>query len=322
MPLAPLTHHEILELIEPFSRAGRRVDLEATSRLERRLCFAPVERAMEPAGSPPLREDLTLENPYRGVFTLTRTLTAPDGLQARLVVEGPAPGPLLASVEAMAPASQFREGPGYAIALRHHLDLLGERSSRRGAAPRPALQQGVARVAGLTMTLTMPSVRLYPADLQLQAPPGDPIELPEDLLAVIGWDWAPLKRAEPGTWASKLRLHGRGPSRTARAEARLERTARHLAQTLAEPPARFHRRFLAARWGVVFRRTIPIWTFFAVIAGSMAIPKRVVEDNPALQVLLMNGGILIIALSFTLQEMARIELPPLPSPLRAWRPAG
>ena len=38
----PLTHHEILRLIEPFTRRGRHVDLSATDRIERRIVFKPV----------------------------------------------------------------------------------------------------------------------------------------------------------------------------------------------------------------------------------------------------------------------------------------
>ena len=35
----PLTHHEILGLVEAFSRSGRQVDLTASDRAARRLVF-------------------------------------------------------------------------------------------------------------------------------------------------------------------------------------------------------------------------------------------------------------------------------------------
>ena len=39
----PLTHHEILGWIAPFTRQGRQLDLAASDRLERRLRFKTIE---------------------------------------------------------------------------------------------------------------------------------------------------------------------------------------------------------------------------------------------------------------------------------------
>jgi hypothetical protein len=54
MSSAPLTHHQIIELVEPFSRQGLHIDLAASDRLQRRLRF----RSIEPAGQPAHRETL------------------------------------------------------------------------------------------------------------------------------------------------------------------------------------------------------------------------------------------------------------------------
>ena len=72
------------------------------------------------------------------------------------------------------------------------------------------------------------------------------------------------------------------------------------------------------------RRTIPVWTCVALIAAAVALPIRIIEENPALRVLLMNAPLFLIALSFTLQEQARLEIPPLPraSPAPSWRRAA
>ena len=40
----PLTHHDIIALVEPFSRQGRQVDLAGSDRTARKLLFKPVER--------------------------------------------------------------------------------------------------------------------------------------------------------------------------------------------------------------------------------------------------------------------------------------
>jgi hypothetical protein len=150
-------------------------------------------------------------------------------------------------------------------------------------------------------------------------PGGDSIALPEDLLAVLGWGWSPLTRIR-GSWVSRVRVGGKGPERSRRAERALERTVRHLAATLGELPRRFHERFLAARWGVALRRTIPVLTAAGLVALVAALPGAVLDD-PAVRLAALNLPILVVALSFTLQEGARVELPPLPrrSVAPAWR---
>ena len=321
MSLPPLTHHEILGLVEPFTRGGRRVDLEATDRIERRLAFKPLEHPDPSPAASPLRENLELANPRAGVFRLTRVLTHDCGLQARLVTEGPEPGPLLALVDAIPPHTQFRSGPGYVIALGHRLEAAAVSS---GAAPaeRLLLTRGDARVGGLTLVMRMPEVRRYPADLELVVARGDPIALPEDLIAVIGWDWARLSPSNNG-WVSKLRLRGKGAEQSRGAEVKLERTVRHLAQTFAEPPRRFHERLVGARWGVAFRRAIPLLTGIGLIVFALSVPRFGFAADSPFRLLVFNITPLLLAAAFCLQEMPRIEIPPLPRPSRAaaWRPA-
>jgi len=107
--MAPLTHHDILELVPPFARAGRHVDLAASDRAARRIAFRPVEHGAGTTDGAPLRETLVLESFGTGTFELTRTLTAPDGLRATLQAMGPDPGVLLAQVAAV-PASRHFSG--------------------------------------------------------------------------------------------------------------------------------------------------------------------------------------------------------------------
>jgi hypothetical protein len=159
-----------------------------------------------------------------------------------------------------------------------------------------------------------------PGDFQLAAEAGDFTELPTDLISVVGWDWAPLVR-DGASWRSKLRLRGGEPHRSQRARQKFEKTVQHLAATLAEPPARFHERFWWARWGAAVRRTIPVLTCVLVAGIALAIPSEWVEQRPGLRLLLMNAPLAIIALSFTLQEMARVEIAPPPrrSSKLTWR---
>ena len=76
MTAPPMSHHEILGLVEPYTRRGRHVDLAASDRLERRLAFQPVEHAGQVGETSALRENLVLENPWPGMHRLTRLLVA------------------------------------------------------------------------------------------------------------------------------------------------------------------------------------------------------------------------------------------------------
>ena len=194
------------------------------------------------------------------------------------------------------------------------------------AAGPPVLQftRGEARVDGLAFVLTVMDVKNVAGDIALRPAPGERLALPEDLLAVIGWNWARLVPATDG-WTSKLRLRGRDPRRSAAAEQALGQAARHLARVLAEPPARFHAHWRAARWGVVLRRAIPSLTAIGLVAGALLLPRIAGQELSGVWMALHYVPIGLLALSFTLQELPRFEIPPLPRRLRAaqWRgPAG
>ena len=309
----PLTHHDILGLVEPFARVGRHVDLVASKRLERRLVFKPAEHAAAALGAGPLKDVLHLDSFGTGTFRLTRTLTHPSGLQATLEALGPQPAVLLAQVDAVVPQRQFRAGPGCVVARSYELE-----------AAVPVLRRGVVQAEGLSLTMTVSAVRGVSADIVLAqaapgAAPGAALALPEDLLAVLGWDWARLIR-KPGNGSSKLRLRGGAAKRTRSAEAALDTAAAHLAQTLAEPPSRFHDRRLAARRGVVFRRAIPLMTPVLLVITVLSLPRFDVESSP-LWVLLYHVPTVCILLSFRLQELPQFEIPPWPrrSDAPSWR---
>lgn len=252
MSSLPLSHHEILGLIEPFTRCGLHVDLAASNRL-------------------------------------TRTLCLPDGLQATLAALGSNPAQMLQHFDAVAPAYQFRFGPGLRIVRNYELE-----QDWRGVA----------------------------ADITLQPAPNgvDSGDLPEDLLAVLGWDWVRLLRT-PSGWRSKLPLRGKKQRRSRAAEAGLERAAAHVVRTLAVPPLRFHERWALARWGVVFRRAIPVLTVLLLIGAIAALPHFTADRSPRTWTLLLHVPTMLIALSLCLQVQAQYEIPPLPRRIvaAAWR---
>lgn len=268
--------------------------------------FKPPVRDDEGERRGALDESLQLECPARGFYRLTRALTHPEAGQATLRAHGPEPGALLAAVEAVALDRHFVTGPGFAIARSYGLD-----ASSGADAASLVLTQGTVRVAGLTLTLNVPAVRRVAADITLEPGNGERFALPEDLLAVLGWNWARLVRRGDG-WMTKLRLRGSLAQRTLDAEAALARAAGHLAQTLREPPARYHERLKAARWGVFFRRGIPTLTALGLVAAVLlSAPFR--DEVPAhVLVALYHVPTLFVALSFVLQELPRFEIPPWP----------
>lgn len=348
--MQPLTHHEILGLVGPFARRGRHVDLAATQRAERRLVFKAVDHPAAAGGLPALRESLVLENPHEGSYRLTRRVALPaPGVapwQATLHAEGEDPGVLLRQIETVPPQRHFTLGEGFVTAMSFRVDgwsrasrsVAGNGEGAEGAegtggvndaegaqggviaAPRLVLTEAAAQVGELTLNLRVPRVQGVAAEVEIAAvAPGALPVVPEDLLAVIGWDWAPL-HARGGTWTSRIRLRGPEPRRSAAAEARLHRTVQHLAQVLAEPPASFHERFVGARWGVAFRRGIPLLTVAGLFAGIALMPPMDLEDASPLRMVIFHLPTLLLAAAFMMQELPRFEIPPWPRRLKtaAW----
>ena len=79
----PLTHHEILGLIEPFTRRGLHVDLATSNRIERRLLFRPRLHGRKPAKWREAGEVLQLESPGCQAFRLVRVVTLAGGATAK-----------------------------------------------------------------------------------------------------------------------------------------------------------------------------------------------------------------------------------------------
>ena len=297
MPPPPLTHHEILEWVAPFSRRGCRVDLAATDRMARRVEFQPVERP----GTPAHVERLQLDEPRTGWFRLTCLRAMPGAVEARLRAEGPDRAQLLADVEAIDPALQWNAGAGYAVAYSHEVEP--GRSLRLVAA-----EARLARAPGVVLAMKAPSVSGYPAELDLAA---DGMRPPDDLFAVLGWRWSLLRNAGNG-WAATFEVDRREPRRSRGAEAKFVRAAAHLASTLAQPPARFHEQHVGARWLVVLRRSLPLVAVAALMLAAAAVPKFGIRDDSVMRMLVLNAPPLLLMLVFCMREMPRIEIPPIP----------
>ncbi len=311
--MQPLTHHQILGLVAPFTRAGWQVDLAASQRLERRLAFQPVQHAAVPGAHPALSETLWLDASDAQRFRLSRRLAAADGLEAQLEAEGPDAAALLARLAAVPLQRQWRQGAGWTMALSHRVVGAADASADGLQPSRAAVQ-----LPGFRLRWTPPPVHSRLGDLRL-APAAEVATLPEDLLAVLGYPWTRLLRQD-GAWAAHLRQPGTGLAAFAQAEQRLVRTAEHLARTLAAPPALFHGRHRWARWRVALRRSVPALLSLGLVAAAAAVPQLTLAPESVLRMLILNAPPLLLIGFFCLREVPRIEIPPLPRPLRqaAW----
>lgn len=302
VPMQPLSHHEILTLAAPFARSGLQVDLAASDRLQRRMAFRPVPHEAEADGLPALRESLLLEQPAEADYRLTRSLSLADGRAALLVAEGEDPGALLAAVQAVPPARQWQRVAGLWTASSYRVAVATGRLQLTGAAAALGplqLQMGVSRVQGIA------------AELTLSAPPGTEFALPEDLLAVLGLPWSRLSRAA-GQWRASIQLRGDDERRTQDAERKFARSVEHLAQVLAGTPAQFHQRFARRRWGVALRRATPLAVAVGLVIAALLVPRLDLDNDSVLRMLIFNSPPLLLVWMFSMREMPRLEIPPLP----------
>ena len=221
------------------------------------------------------------------------------------MAEGRDAGELLQRIEAVAPQRQFNARCRFTTGLSFRLD---------GA--KLILTEATLQFGGYTLHTRVPRTKGMAAEFELAAPAASAVTLPEDLLAMIGWDWSPL-RARKDIWTGKVRLRGKEPRRSTSAEAKLARTVQHLVATLSQPPAAFHQRHDKARWGAALRRGIPLLTALGMIAGASMLPRAALDDFSPLRMMLFNIPTLLLALAFSMQELPRFEIPPWPRRLDA-----
>lgn len=306
----PFTHHDILQLVGPFTRRGRQVDLASSNRLQRRVAFKPVDRP-ESLGSACLRETLALEDLGSGAYRLTRLLVPSAGPAARLEAVGKDPGELLARIDEVAPQRQFRNAGEVLIAMSFRLTL--EPASM-------IFECGAAQVAGLVVRLDTSTLTRGSASITVTRTPGDSLQLPQDTLAVLGGRWSRLRDAGQG-WAAEVWLSGREPRRSRQAEDAIASAVAHLARLLEDPPPRFHERFAVARWRVFCRRLVPLAACIGLILCAAAVPKLHLPAASELRMLILNSPPILMIVLFCLREVPIVEIPPLPrrSDAVSWR---
>jgi hypothetical protein len=317
---APLTHHQILALMGPFARRERHLDLTASRREERKLAFKARELPAPAEGLPPLREELLLEVPERGSYRLTRTLTSGTGqgpvpgLTATLSASGPDLEVLLEQIERVAPQRHFRICGGVPLALSFRL----KEDPRAGPGMdswSPALTQARARLADVALEVECDTDPALAMPVRLRPVPGQRLQIPEDLIAVIGGGWRPLEELST-YWRGGLKVRAKGPERAGAIEEQLCRGVTHLADVLESEPQHFHERFRSRRWRVALMRAVPLLTALGIIAATPAVTLLPMGEGSVLRMLIFHAPPLMLIAFFVFRELPRIEIPPLPRPLR------
>jgi hypothetical protein len=320
----PLSHHEILRLMAPFTRRGRHLDMGATRRADRCLVFEPVEH---PATDdcPKLREALELHASERGGFRIVRTLTP--------LVDDYRPLPATVSaygrdldtlVEQILGFPRGRHFPRCAdVALQRSYQLESEDDDGEGPRWQPRLVEASAEVAGVTLTFDA-SVRKSPVKVRLTAPAGQKLQVPKDLLAVLGRQWRSM-RDYASYWRAGIVVPKREPRRTHDIEQKFERTVAHLDETLARPPAQFHPRHRMQRWRAAVQRSLPLLMGVGLIGMTLWLAQADLEEGNVFRMLVFHLPPLMLLLFFLVfDELPDFELPRVPRQLRqdGWLTVG
>jgi hypothetical protein len=329
----PLTHHAILGLVEPFTRRGRALDLPASDRAQRRLRFKPIRHPDQPVAGSALTETLELEHPEDDHFRLRRIITDGHRLTSTLQIEGTDPGILLEQIDAVEVGRQLVAVADTPIARSYRLVPLPGDPVPTDPVPadpvaaddqHPAhwqlqLLNAEARVEGVVLTLNAKTGRKMPADLELQAEQEQRLRVPPDLLAVLGWEWRPMR--ELGRrWRGSVRVAADEPERTRDVEAKLDQAVAHLARTLRGNRADFHARWQGARWRVTFQRAIPMLIGLALLGSAPLIQFLSLENASLARMFIFHAPPLLLIGIFMMRELPVIEIPPIPRRLigRDW----
>jgi hypothetical protein len=330
----PLSHHAILELVAPFTRLGHHLDLPGSDRAARRLRFKPTQHANQPLPGGSLTSTLILEQPADDHFRLQRLVTDAAGLVSTLEIEGADPGLLLEQVEAIEVGRQLVAVDGAHVARSYRLQPVAADQQPSGQGPdqtrdeqpeqqrahwRLQIERAEARVDGVQLSLNAKTGRKMPADFELRADDERRLRVPADLLAVLGWEWRPMRQFGK-TWRGSVRVAAAEPQRTADVEAKLAQAVSHLQRILRSDPGDFHARWQSARWRVTFQRAIPMLVGVGLLGTAPLIQLLSLETSSLARMFIFHAPPMLLIGIFMMRELPVIEIPPMPRRLigRDW----
>lgn len=315
----PLTHHEILGIVGPFTARGRHLDMRATRRAERELHFMTVDHPSTLNGHPALREALLLTVYQRTGYRLVRSLTplnaADGGPPATLSATGPDAAVLLDAVDRFPVSRHFPICDGHLLLRSYRLEPRDRKDAPTGGDWRARIVHAAAEIAGIRLDFDAELCGL-PIKVSISAPSGQRLVLPRDLLAVLGWHYRSVEDYS-SHWRGSIRAPKREPRRTPEIEERLDQAVRHLAGILSRPPTQFHARFVRARWRAAFQRGLPVFGALAMIGSALALTQVPIEDETLLKLLAFHvPPLMMLAFFFGFDYLPNFEIPRVPRALK------
>lgn len=134
-PVVPLTHHEILALMAPFSRRGLHADLAASEREQRRLAFKPDVLPADDTRPVALTSSLCLEAAPAGArpgkHRLIRRVRDGSGLESTLSADGVDLERLLEQLQQVPVERQFVFHEGIPVARSYLLESASQALAQR-----------------------------------------------------------------------------------------------------------------------------------------------------------------------------------------------
>jgi hypothetical protein len=315
--LRPLSHHEIMRLIGPFSERGWRLDLTATEREERLLRFQLVTHPGGADGIPVFHERLTAAVSQDDEFLLVRELWLSGDADATasptLTASGPDAGVLLDQFARVAVSRHFADVDGVIVRRSYRLDPQRNNAERTGAAWDLRIVSATAELPALRAEFDA-GMRGMPVDVRLYPRSAERLDPPRDLLAVIGRQWRSLQEY-PNHWRSTINAPRREPRRTADIELKVAQTIRHLHQTLSKAPARFHDQHRWARWRAAARSGKAIFLTLLLVVGTLLLNQ--VADEALIRALAFGAPpLMVLMLFFAFDHLPAFEVPRIPRALK------
>jgi len=307
--MRPLSHHEILRLIPPFTARGYQVDLVATDRAARRLVLrASADATEQPAAR--AREHLRLDLPETGVRRLLRRVEQPDGLVGELCIEDATEiGAALDAVLAEDAPELFRALDGGPWLAMVHCSAAPQSDWR--------LMRATSQVAGRAVWVdaTRGDPEKGRVEYAIGPSPAGECPLPVDLVAVLGRGWGPLAWRE-SAWRGRLQVSRRVSGRRTQLEQAAATLVRHLLAVFSATPDAFHPRYRRARWAVVWRRLFPTLVFALLVAVLVA-PMLLVSgfEAPGWFIALSHPFMLLGVVLAIYFDVRLFDVPPLPRAL-------
>ncbi len=345
MAKPPLSHHDIVKMTAPLSRAGYKVNLARCDRNQRYIEFEPTANATLGTTSILCLELDDIQD------LLVRVVIHHSGLVSTLRAKVFDLERTLSQLEEVPTSRQIFADDDVVVASSFTLTCSQQTD---GSASSVCLNFVCAQVAGMELRVDISASGGMPADTRLlavgtastnlretladetdlpldhraaralrQQSMSHPVynklsTLPEDLLAVLGTQWRPL-RYQGDHWKCILRQLGKGDKRSRLAETHITEAVKHLYNTVQRGSSQYHLDHERARWRVFFRRLQPVMMLVAMLAimpiswllvstGTMSINPLALSITP----LLMVG-----AIALTAREVPVMEIPSIPRDLPA-----